>query len=102
MVIKKKDKVLVLAGKDRGKTGEVLKTFPDKNTAIVAKINIVKKHMKSTKEKPGGIVTLEAPVNASRLMLVCAKCNQPTRPKNSVLADGSGVRACRKCGEQIL
>ena len=102
MVIRKKDKVVVLTGKYRGKVGEVLKTFPEKNRAIVAKINLIKKHMKSTKEKPGGIVTLEAPLDASRLMLICVKCNQPTRPKGATLADGSRVRACRKCGEQIL
>jgi large subunit ribosomal protein L24 len=99
--IKKKDKVKVLAGKDRGKQGEVLMVFPDAGTAIVAKINFVKRHTKGTQTDPGGIREKEAPLPVSRLMLVCPKCSQSMRPKFDSLSDGKKVRLCRKCGEMI-
>lgn len=99
--IKKKDKVKVLSGKDSGKQGEVLKVFPDAGTAIVAKINFVKRHTKATQSDPGGIREKEAPIPVSRLMLICPKCTQPMRPKFDSLSDGKKVRLCRKCGEMI-
>ena len=102
MHIKKKDKVIVLAGKNKGKTGEVLKIFPDKKTAVVAKVNFVKRHTKATQSDPGGIKEKEAPLPVSRLMLVCPKCDKPTRPKWEILPDGKKSRLCRKCGEMIV
>ncbi|MEW6557717.1 MAG: 50S ribosomal protein L24 [Elusimicrobiota bacterium] len=102
MHIKKKDKVIVLAGKDKGKTGEVLKIFPDKNTAIVSKVNFIKRHTKPTQTDPGGIREKEAAIPVARLMLVCPKCAKPTRPKWEILSDGTKSRICRKCGEMIV
>lgn len=102
MHIKKKDKVLVLSGVNRGKTGEVLKIFRDKGRAIVAGVNLVKKHTKASREKAGGIISVEAPLNVASLALVCPKCGRMTRSKFQFLADGTKTRVCRKCAEQIL
>ena len=102
MHIKKKDKVIVLAGKDKGKTGDVLKIFPGKHTAVVSKINFVTRHTKPTQTEPGGKLQKEAPLPVSRLMLVCPKCAKPTRPKWDILPDGSKTRLCKKCGEMII
>ncbi|MFH1368586.1 MAG: 50S ribosomal protein L24 [Elusimicrobiota bacterium] len=101
LTIKKKDKIVVLAGKDRGKQGEVLKVFPDEKTVIVAKINFVKRHTKATQSDPGGIREKEAALPVSKVMLVCPKCQRSVRPKFDFLSDGKKVRLCRKCGEMI-
>ena len=100
--IKKKDKVVVIAGKDRGKKGEVLKVYPDRMRVVVSKVNMVKKHMRPTPTDPGGIREVEAPIHISNVMLICPKCDQPTRPRFDFLSDGKKVRFCRKCGEMIL
>jgi large subunit ribosomal protein L24 len=99
--ILKKDKVLVLAGKDRGKKGEVVQVLPKEGRVIVAKINFVKRHSKPTQTQPGGIREKEASIHISNVMLICKKCSQPMRPKNDHLTDGTKVRICRKCGEMI-
>jgi large subunit ribosomal protein L24 len=99
--IKKKDKVVVLSGKDKGKKGEVLDVFPDKGKIIVSKINFVKKHTKPTQRDAGGIREKEAPIFMSKVMLVCPKCEQSFRPKFDKLSDGKKLRICRKCGEMI-
>ena len=72
--IRKKDKVVVIAGRDRGKTGEVLKIYPGKRTALVGKVNIVTKHKKRTQTAPGGLQKMEAPVDYSNIMLLCPNC----------------------------
>lgn len=101
--LKKKDNVIVLSGKDKGKKGEVLKVLLDKNKIIVSKINFVKKHAKANpKTGGGGIVEQEAPLHISKVMLVCNKCEQPTRIKLDTLADGKKVRLCKKCGEILV
>ncbi|MDR3274902.1 MAG: 50S ribosomal protein L24 [Endomicrobium sp.] len=102
MKIKKKDKVLVLSGKDKGKKGEVLDIFPDKGKVVVAKINLVKKHTKPTQKDPGGIREKESPIAVSKVMLVCPKCSQASRPKFDKLSDGKKIRICRRCGEMII
>ena len=99
--IQKKDKVLVLAGKDRGKQGEVIQVLPQAQRVIVAKINFVKRHTRPSQTQPGGIREKEASLHISNVMLVCKKCNQPMRPKSDHLSDGTKVRICRKCGEMI-
>jgi large subunit ribosomal protein L24 len=99
--IKKKDKIVVLSGTDKGKHGEVLKVYPDKKSVIVAKINFVKRHTKPTQTDPGGIREKESPMSLSKVMLVCPKCNQPTRPKFDFLSDGKKIRLCRRCNEMI-
>lgn len=100
--IKKKDKVMVMAGKDKGKTGDVLKIFPEKKRVLVSKINFIKRHTRPTQTDPGGIREKEAPVHISNLMLICSKCSKPTRLKIDFLSDGKKVRVCRKCGEMIV
>lgn len=100
--IRKKDMVMVIAGKDKGKTGEVIRVIPDEMRVLVAKINIVTKHRKRTQTGPGGIEKIEAPIAYSNVMLLCPKCEKPTRPKIERLKSGEIVRACRKCSEKIL
>jgi large subunit ribosomal protein L24 len=99
--IKKKDKVVVLSGKDKGKKGEVLDVFPDKGKLVVAKVNFVKRHTKPTQRDAGGIREKEAPIAISKVMLICPKCEKSLRPKFDKLPDGKKVRLCRKCGEMI-
>jgi|LQAB01.1.fsa_nt_gi large subunit ribosomal protein L24 len=100
--IKKKDKVLILSGKDKGKKGEVIYVSPDKGKVIVTKINIVKRHTKPTREDPGGISKKEAPIDISKVMLICPKCNQGSRSKFDKLSDGKKIRVCRRCSEMII
>ena len=100
--IKKGDTVKVLQGRDRGKTGKVIKMMVDKEKALVEQINIVKKHSKPTQTAPqGGIIEKEAPVKLSNLMLVCGRCHKGTRPKVKKLENANRVRICRHCGEII-
>jgi large subunit ribosomal protein L24 len=100
--VKKNDKVIVLAGKEKGKIGTILKVDADKGRAIVEKINMVKRHSKpGGKKAQGGIVEKESPIHISNLMLVCGKCAEPARMGRRVLEDGSKVRVCKKCGEQL-
>lgn len=100
--IRKKDTVLVLAGKDKGKKGEVLKAFAEDGRVLVAKVNMVTKHKKPKQSEPGGIQKMEAPIHASKVMLVCPKCQKATRTKRDRLATGERVRVCRLCAEVIL
>ena len=100
--IKKKDRVIVLTGEDKGKTEEVLAVFPKKRRVIVRKINLAKRHTRGTQNSPGGILEKENSIHVSNVMLVCPKCNQPTRVKISRLQEGKKVRVCKKCGEIIL
>jgi large subunit ribosomal protein L24 len=100
--IRKDDKVIVLAGKERGKIGTVLKVDPEKERVIIEKINMVKKHAKaSTQTAQGGIIEKEAPLNISDVMIVCNKCAEPTRIGKRILEDGSKIRVCKKCGEPM-
>jgi large subunit ribosomal protein L24 len=100
--IKKNDKVIVLAGKEKGKIGTVLKVDAEKGRAIVEKTNMVKRHSKpGGKKAQGGIIEKEAPVHISNLMLVCSKCAEPARMGKKILEDGSKARVCKKCGEQL-
>jgi len=100
--IKKDDKVKVLAGKDRGKIGKVLKVDRKKQRILVENINIAKRHTRPTAQnRQGGIVESEAPVHVSNVMLMCNKCIKPARIKMQQLDDGKKVRVCRKCNEQI-
>jgi large subunit ribosomal protein L24 len=102
--IRKEDRVLILTGnaKDKGKTGKVLRVSPSQEKAIVENVNFITQH-KRTRDpsKPGGRVTREAPVPLSKLMLICPKCNRPTRVGAKVFEDGSKVRICKKCNAEI-
>jgi large subunit ribosomal protein L24 len=100
--IKKNDTVMVIAGKEKGKTGKVLRIFPKKDRAVVEKVNFIKRHMRpGAHSRQGGIVEKENPINISNLMVVCGKCTDPTRVGRRVLEDGSRVRYCKKCDEII-
>ena len=100
--IKKNDTVMVVAGKEKGKTGKVLKVLPKKDRAVVEKVNFIKRHMRpGAHSRQGGIIEKENPINISNLMLVCGKCTDPTRVGRRVLEDGSRVRYCKKCDEII-
>jgi large subunit ribosomal protein L24 len=100
--IKKKDKVIIRKGEDRDKRGEVVSVLHDKMSVIVAKINLSKRHKKSKQNEPGGIREMESPVHISNVMLICPKCDQPTKLKFDRLSDGKKIRVCRKCGEMIV
>ena len=100
--IKKNDIVMVIAGKEKGKTGKVLRVLPKKDRAVVEKVNFIKRHMRpGPHSRQGGIVEKENPINISNLMVVCGKCTDPTRVGRKVLEDGSRVRYCKKCDEII-
>jgi len=100
--IQKKDKVMVLSGRSRGKQGEVVKVLREDGRVLISKINFVKRHSRPTQTTPGGIREKEASIHLSNVMLVCPKCARPMRPKVEVLSDGTKVRACRKCGEMLV
>lgn len=100
--IRKKDKVVVIAGKDKGKVGEVLRVYPDEMRVLVGKVNIVTKHQKRRGTEPGGLQKREAPIAYSNVMLLCPKCEKPTRPKLETTKTKESVRACRECGTQIV
>jgi large subunit ribosomal protein L24 len=100
--VKKGDMVLVIAGRDRGKKGKVLRVFPAKNRVLVEGVNLIKKHMRPTPElQQGGIITREAPLHASNVQLVCSRCGKPARTGKKLLADGRSVRYCHRCGETL-
>ncbi|MDR7556815.1 MAG: 50S ribosomal protein L24 [Armatimonadota bacterium] len=100
--LRKGDMVEVLAGKYRGKRGRVLRVLPDRWAAIVEGVNVVKRHVKPNRKVPqGGIVEKEAPLPVARLMVVCARCGEASRMGRRVLGDGSRVRYCKRCGEQL-
>lgn len=102
MNIKKGDTVVVLTGKDAGRKGKVLRVIPKDNRVVVEGINRVKKHQKPSRTIPqGGILKIEAPLNASNVMLVCNKCNKPTRIGKNILDSNQKVRVCKKCGEVL-
>ncbi len=100
--IKKNDRVMIIAGKDKGKIGKVLKVFPRIERAIVENINLVKKAKRKTRQdQKGGFVDIEAPIHLSNLMLIDKRTNQPTRFGVSVLKDGSRIRISKETGEVI-
>ena len=99
--IKKGDTVVVLAGKDKGKTGSILAVSPKTNRVIVKDVNIVKKHRKARNtQQKSEIVSMEAPIDASNVMVVCASCNKATRIAKTEV-DGKLVRVCKKCGASL-
>ena len=102
MHVKKDDTVVLLTGNEkyRGKTGKVLEVSPKEGKVIVEGINIVSKHVKPRKAgDPSGIIKTEAAVYASKVQVVCPKCNKPTRVGTNIYADGKKDRVCKKCGE---
>jgi len=102
MRLKKGDTVEIIAGKDKGKRGEVLNVIPDKDKIIVEGINVVHRHMRPTQDMPqGGIIENEAPIHISNAQLVCPRCDEKTRFGARILENGQKVRYCKKCDEII-
>jgi large subunit ribosomal protein L24 len=102
MKIKKNDMVKVISGNARGKMGKVLKVFPEMDRIIVEKVNLIKRHTRQTGQgQQGGIIEKEAPIAISNVLLICPKCNRPTRTGAAKLADDRKVRRCNKCGETL-
>ena len=101
--VRKNDQVKVIAGKDRGKLGKVLRVQLAKGTAIVEGINFRKKHTKANPAKgvQAGITQQETPIQASNLSIVCPECGKQTRVKHHVLDDGSKTRVCAKCNGSL-
>jgi large subunit ribosomal protein L24 len=98
--VRKKDTVMVISGKDKGKIGEVLEVLPKKGKVLVKGANVVTKHQKPSKTNmQGGIVHMEAPIYSSKVMLYCNKCKSVTRISYKVLEDGTKVRVCKNCAE---
>jgi large subunit ribosomal protein L24 len=99
--IKKGDRVVVLTGRDKGKTGEVLKAFPRDNRVIVQGVNVAKRHQRPTQTSGGGIIEKEAPIHASNVAHIDPKDSKPTRVGFKKLDDGTKVRIARRSGEVI-
>ncbi len=100
--VKKGDTVIITSGKDKGKKGKIMTALPEEGRVIVEGVNVVKKHTKPTqKVMQGGIVSKEAPVSCSNVMLVCNRCGKPSRIGKKVLEDGQRVRVCKKCDEVV-
>ena len=99
--IKKGDRVIVLAGRDKGKQGEVIQVIPKENRAVVRGVNVVRRHQQQTANREGGIVSKEAPIHLSNLALEDPKDGKPTRVGFAVLADGRKVRVAKRSGEHI-
>lgn len=102
MSVRRGDTVVVIAGKDRGKRGEITRVFPEANRVIVDGANMVKRHLR---RQPGslqaGIIDMPAPLSRSNVMIVCPNCDKPSRVGHTELTDGSHARVCKQCGEII-
>ncbi len=102
MKIRKNDTVVVIAGKDRGKKGKVRFAYPKDEKILVEGINFIKRHTRAVRQvRQAGIIEREAPIHVSNVMLLCSRCNRPTRVGFHFLEDGRKVRICRSCGEVI-
>ena len=101
MHIKTDDTVVVLSGKDKGKQGKVLTSFPKDGKVIVEGVNTAKKHQKPRQQgEEGGIINKDTPIRACKVMRVCPKCEKPTREAHGFNKDGKKVRVCKKCGAE--
>jgi len=99
MSVRRNDNVVVLAGKDKGRTGRVLRVIPAEGRVIVERVNFVRKHTKANPQKniKGGSLAREASVDASNVMVICSECGKPSRIGRTILDDGKKVRSCRRC-----
>ncbi len=100
--IKNGDTVYVISGKEKGKTGKVIKILRDENKAIVERLNVIKRHARPSQKNPsGGIIEKEAGIHISNLMPYCPKCKRPSRVGRKKLAGGEKIRYCKRCNEEI-
>ena len=101
MTVKSGDNVLVITGKDKGKTGKVTAVYADENKVLIDNVNIVSKHQKpKSQQDKGGIFKRPAPIEASNVLVVCPVCNKATRVAHKEI-DGKKVRVCKKCGASL-
>ena len=99
--VKKGDTVMVLTGKDKGKVGKILKAIPKKMRVVVEGVNLIKKHQRPTQSNPeGGIITKEAPIHVSNVLLFCPKCNKGVRTRKKI-DENRKIRVCVKCGYEF-
>ncbi|MDP2951896.1 MAG: 50S ribosomal protein L24 [Chloroflexota bacterium] len=102
MKIHRNDTVLVIAGKDRGKKGKVHHVLPKEERVLIEGVNLIKRHQKARGAvRQAGIIEREAPINISNVMVLCGRCNKPTRVGYRFLDDGRKVRFCKQCQEQL-
>jgi large subunit ribosomal protein L24 len=100
--LKRDDNIEVIAGKDKGKRGKVLRVYPKTGKALVQGVNISKRHMKQrSQDAPGGIVELESPISLANILPFCGKCSKGVKVGFKVLEDGKKIRVCRNCNEVI-
>ncbi|MCX8071385.1 MAG: 50S ribosomal protein L24 [Candidatus Binatia bacterium] len=100
--IKKGDLVMVIAGKERGKTGRILRCDPRKSVVLIERLNMVKRHLRARgSQSRQGIVEKEAPIHVSNVMIMCERCNAPVRVGFKRTAENRLVRVCRRCGDQL-
>jgi len=100
--IRRNDTVVVIAGKEKGKRGKVLAILSSRDRVIVERVNFIKRHQRPTqKVRQGGIIEREGSLHLSNVMLVCGKCNRPTRVGVRILVDGRRARVCGRCGEIV-
>ncbi len=100
--VRKDDTVMVITGKERGKTGKVLRVLRKEQRLIIEHLNMVKRHLKPQGNRGGGgIMEKEAPIPLSNVMLMCEQCNGPVRVGVRRTTEGASVRFCRRCGENI-
>lgn len=100
--MKKDDVVMVIAGKELGKSGRILRLLPKRQRVVIEKVNMIKRHTKPSRQMPqGGIVEKEGSIHISNVMIICQRCNMPVRIGKRIMEDGSKVRVCRKCGELL-
>jgi large subunit ribosomal protein L24 len=102
MHVRRGDTVGVIAGKERGKRGKVLRVLRDSDRVVIEHVNMIKRHQRPTpKLRQGGIIEREGPLAVSNVLLVCGRCNRPVRVGIKLLNDGRKVRACKRCGESV-
>ena len=103
LMFKKNDMVMVISGKDKRKTGKILKVFPEKDKVIVEKVNFIKEFIRRDQSRniQGGVMEKEAPIHVSNLMLYCSECGRGARVKKKKLEDGSNIRVCNRCESTI-
>jgi large subunit ribosomal protein L24 len=100
--VRRGDLVGVIAGKERGKRGKVLRVIGDKHRVLVEHVNMIKKHQRPTQKlRQGGIIEREGTIHLSNVLLVCSRCDRPVRTGVKVLADDRKQRVCKRCGESI-
>jgi large subunit ribosomal protein L24 len=99
MHLRKNDQVEIIAGRDRGKRGKVLRVFPARDRAVVERVNMIKRHTRPNPQQniKGGVVEREASMHVSKLMVICPECNESTRVRHKMLPDGRKVRTCAAC-----